>query len=234
MKVTIRIWDLPIRLFHWSLVLAVAAAYITATLGGNLMDWHGRIGAFILGLLVFRLIWGVIGSSPARLGHFFPTPPKLLAYLQGRWHGIGHNPLGALAVLALLADLSVLVGTGLFASDDIAFTGPLHKLVDDDALNDKLSGLHAQAFNLLLVLVLLHISAIAFYGVIKKNNLLVPMLTGNKTVPKALAATVTGGGPLRCITAVIVSGVVVWSVWGGVEIIKPVASAPATLTTPSF
>ncbi|PPD40097.1 MAG: cytochrome B [Methylobacter sp.] len=234
MKVTIRIWDFPTRLFHWSLVLAVVAAYITATLGGNLMDWHGRIGSFILGLLVFRLIWGFVGSTHARFGSFFPTLPRLAAYLKGRWHHLGHNPLGALAVFALLADLSLLVGTGLCSSDDIAFEGPLYKLVNDESLKDKLSGLHAQAFNFLLVLLALHIASIGFYRVIKKTNLILPMLTGKKEVPKALAIPVTGGGPVRFFTTVIIAGVVVWGVWGGVELIKPVESAPVPVTTPSF
>ncbi|MDD2724374.1 MAG: cytochrome b/b6 domain-containing protein [Methylovulum sp.] len=234
MKVTVRIWDFPIRLFHWLLVLAVVAAYVTATLGGNLMDWHGRIGSFILGLLIFRLIWGFIGSTYARFGSFLPTLPRLAAYLRGRWYGIGHNPLGALAVFALLADLSLLVGTGLCASDDIAFEGPFYQLVDDESSRDKLSGLHVQAFNFLLVLVALHIASIVFYRVVKKTNLVVPMLTGKKEVPKALATTVIGGGVFRFLTTVIISGAVVWGVWEGVEIIKPVESAPVTATPPSF
>lgn len=233
MKTTIRIWDFPIRLFHWLLVLSVAAAYITATLGGNLMDWHGRIGSLILGLLIFRAIWGFIGTTHARFGNFFPTPPRLVAYLKGRWQGIGHNPLGALAVFALLADLSVLVGTGLCASDDIAFAGPLFHWVDDESLSDKLSALHTQAFNLLLVLLTLHLTAIFYYRWIKKTNLVGPMLTGKKEVPKALATPATGGGVLRFLTAVMIAGALVWGVWGGVEIITPVESAPV-VSKPSF
>lgn len=234
MKETTRIWDFPIRLFHWLLVVAVAAAYITATLGGNLMDWHGRIGSLILGLLVFRFIWGFIGSTHARFANFFPTLPRLAAYLKGRWRGIGHNPLGALAVFALLADLSVLVVTGLFSSDDIAFAGPLFKLVDDDAVKDKISGLHSQAFDLLLVLLALHLTAIAYYRWIKKTDLIAPMLTGKKEVPKLLAITVTGGGVLRFFATALIAGVVVWGIWGGVELIKPVESAPMPVAAPNF
>ena len=182
MKVTVRVWDFPTRLFHWLLVFAVLAAYITATLGGNLMEWHGRIGSLIVGLLVFRLIWGFIGSTHDRFGNFFPTWPRLAAYLKGRWNGLGHNPLGALAVFALLADLAVLTASGLCASDDIAFEGPFYKLLDGDDLKDKVSGLHKQAFNFLLGLIALHIGSIAFYRVVKKTNLVLPMLTGKASV----------------------------------------------------
>lgn len=234
MKETVRIWDFPIRLFHWLLVLAVVAAYITATLGGNLMDWHGRIGSLILGLLLFRLVWGFIGSTHARFSEFFPTLSRLFAYLRGRWYGIGHNPLGALAVFALLADLSLLVGTGLCASDDIAFTGPLYQFIETDELRDKISGLHALAFNILLGLVALHIGSIAFYRIVKKANLVIPMFTGKKTVPKVLATPITGGGPVRFFTTALVSGAIVWSIWYGVEFIQPVESAPVVTATPGF
>ena len=121
MSVTIQIWDLPLRLYHWLLAVAVSAAIVTGELGGGLIDWHGRIGLFVLGLLVFRLLWGFVGTTHARFSQFFPTPGKLLAYLKGQWQGHGHNPLGALSVLALLGVLATLVGAGLFANDDIAF-----------------------------------------------------------------------------------------------------------------
>ncbi|MDD5579281.1 MAG: cytochrome b/b6 domain-containing protein [Methylobacter sp.] len=233
MKVTIHIWDLPLRLFHWLLAAAVVAAYITGKLGGNLIDWHGRIGALILGLLVFRIIWGFIGTTHARFINFFPTFSRLAAYLKGGWQGVGHNPLGALAVFALLADLAVLVSTGLFAGDDIAFEGPLFNLVDK-ALSDKLSGWHNLAFDLLAGLIAVHLAAIGFYRWVKKTNLVVPMVTGKKQVPKAVATSLTGGGALRFFTTVIISGAVVWGIWGGLEIIKPVESAPATVAKPSF
>lgn len=234
MKVTVPVWDLPIRLFHWLLVFAVVGAYVTATLGGNLMDWHGRIGSLIIGLLVFRLIWGFIGTTHARFGSFFPTLGRLVAYLRGHWQGIGHNPLGALAVLALLIDLVVLVGTGLCSSDDIAFEGPFHPLLNNDDWKDTVSGLHKQAFNFLLLLIFLHITAIVFYRLVKNNNLLVPMLTGKKQVPKLFASEVTGGGVLRFLSTVLISGAVVWGIWGSVEFFKPISSPSSVVATPSF
>lgn len=225
MKVTIHIWDLPLRLFHWLLAIAVAAAYITAKIGGSLIDWHGRIGLFILGLLVFRILWGFVGSTHARFLTFFPTPSKLLAYLKGRWHGIGHNPLGALSVFALLAVLAAQVGTGLFANDDIAFVGPLFNFVDK-SVSDRLTGLHNTIFDLLLAFIVLHVVAIVFYRWVKKTNLVVPMLTGKKQVPKTLAAALTGRpvkgvGAVGLILSLIISCTVVWSVSGGIAYLHP-------------
>jgi len=221
MKVAIHIWDLPHRLFHWLLAASVTAAYVTAKIGGALIDWHGRIGIFILGLLVFRIIWGFIGSTHSRFSTFFPTFSRLAAYLKGRWQGIGHNPLGGLSVIALIATLAVQVGTGLFANDDIAFQGPLFDLIDK-SFSDKLTGWHNTAFNFLLALVVLHLAAIIFYRWVKKTNLVVPMLTGKKKIPIALAEAVAtnhdkGFGAMRFILSLIISSTVVWGVSGGVS-----------------
>ncbi len=221
MKVTLPVWDLPHRLFHWLLVISVIAAYITAKIGGALIDWHGRIGIFILGLLVFRIIWGFIGSTHSRFATFFPTFLRLAAYLKGRWQGIGHNPLGALSVIALLTVLAVQVGTGLFANDDIAFEGPLFNFVDK-SFSDKLTGWHNTSFNFLLALIVLHVAAIIFYRWVKKTNLVGPMLTGKKNIPVALAESVAvshnqGYGVLRFILSLIISSTVVWGVSGGIS-----------------
>lgn len=231
MSVTIQVWDLPLRLFHWLLALSVAAAIVTGELGGNLIDWHGRIGVLIVGLLVFRIVWGFIGTTHARFASFFPTPAKIAAYLKGQWQGHGHNPLGALSVLALLGVLALLVGAGLFANDDIAFQGPLFSLVDK-ALSDRLSGLHALTFNVLAGLLVLHIAAIVFYVRVKKHNLVVPMLTGKKSVPKAQAVAASRVGVLRLLAALAISGAVVWGVSSGVQHFRPAPSAPAA--TPNW
>ncbi|MFZ2311860.1 MAG: cytochrome b/b6 domain-containing protein [Methylobacter sp.] len=239
MKITIHIWDLPHRLFHWLLAVSVTASYITAKIGGALIDWHGRLGIFILGLLVFRIVWGFIGSTHSRFATFFPTFSRLVAYLKGRWQGIGHNPLGGLSVIALLATLAVQVVTGLFANDDIAFEGPLFDFVDK-SFSDQLTGWHNTVFDFLLALVVLHLVAIIFYRGVKKTNLVVPMLTGKKKIPIALAEAVAtnhdkGFGPLRLILSLIISSTVVWGVSGGISQLYPVQSqqqiaqaAPAT------
>lgn len=227
MSVNIKVWDLPLRLFHWLLALSVLSVAVTGELGGNLIDWHGRIGALVLGLLVFRLIWGFIGSTHARFASFFPTPAAVAAYLKGRWQGVGHNPLGALSALALLLVLAAVVATGLYANDDIAYQGPLFSLVDK-SVSDTLTGWHARAFYALIVLVPLHLAAIVYYTRIRKHNLITPMLTGNKVVPKTLATKISGGGPIRFLAALIVAGVVVWGVSdGGGPATPPPPAAPA-------
>lgn len=215
MKVTVHIWDWPLRVFHWLLVVAVVGAYATGKLGGELTDWHGRLGSLVLGLLVFRLIWGFIGTTHARFSSFFPSFSRVRAYLKGEWQGPGHNPIGAFAVFALLAALIVLVTTGLFANDDIAFEGPLFNLIDKD-LSDKLSGWHALVINLLLGLVALHVAAIVFYQRVKKTNLVLPMLTGKKQLPRDLqSAAISRVGVLRIALTVLIAISVVWGVWRG-------------------
>jgi cytochrome b len=177
----IKIWDLPVRLFHWLLVLLLVAAVVTAKIGGNAMDWHGRIGLCILGLIVFRIVWGFVGSFHARFASFWPTPSSLRAYLRGEWSKQGHNPLGALSVLALLALIGFQATTGLFSTDDIAFSGPLNRLVSE-ATSSTLTRIHKVSANAILTLVALHLAAIAFYVLIKKETLIKPMITGWKSV----------------------------------------------------
>lgn len=210
----IKIWDLPLRAFHWLLVVTVFSAYITAELGGLWIDWHGRLGGFALGLLVFRLIWGFVGSTNARFSSFFPTPSRVTAYIKGQWQGYGHNPLGALSVLALLAILFALIGTGLFANDDIAFNGPLLNLVEKSQ-SDWLTGLHETIFNILLALIVLHIAAIAFYFFFKKKNLVKPMITGIQEKSGEVTQTNVGGGLVKFIIAVTIASLLVWIIFSG-------------------
>ena len=179
----IHLWDLPVRIFHWALVGLVTTAVITGELGGDLMDIHSKAGIAIIGLVVFRLIWGFVGSTHARFINFAPSPPKIKAYLRGQWKGVGHNPIGALSVLALLALLAIQAGTGLFSNDDIAFTGPLADLAGS-ALSNRLTSIHQLLSNFLLGLLVLHIVAIGFYVIFKKDNLVRPMITGWKEVQK--------------------------------------------------
>lgn len=206
--VRVRLWDLPLRLFHWSLVVAVGTAIATGLLGGNLMPLHGQAGLAILGLLVFRVVWGFIGPHHARFATFAPTPARLKTYLQGSWQGLGHNPLGALSVFALLGLLAAQAGTGLFANDDIAFTGPLYAWIDED-LALRLTGIHHQLAQGLFVLVGLHVAAIVFYLRVKKNNLVKPMISGWKEVqrdhPASHAPTHSGSGWLALAISLLLS-----------------------------
>jgi cytochrome b len=171
------VWDLPTRLFHWLLVVLVVAAYLTQEF--DAMVWHQRVGLGLLGLLVFRLIWGVIGSRHARFADFLRGPAAMRAYPRGEWQGLGHSPPGGWSVLLLLALPLMLVGTGLFANDDVAFKGLLAAWVDK-AVSDRLTGLHHLVFNLLLVVVGLHVAAIAYYRLVRRQDLLRPMWTGWK------------------------------------------------------
>lgn len=205
-----RLWDLPTRLFHWTLALGVVAAIVTGQIGGNLIEWHGRIGIGIVGLLVFRLVWGIAGSTYARFAHFFPTPGRIAAYLRGQWQGEGHNPLGALSVFALLGLLTVQVATGLVANDDIAFVGPLFDLVGKD-LSNRLTGLHHLFADGLFVLIGLHIAAIVFYVRIKKRNLVKPMLTGWQD---GHGETARGGSAVALIVGLLLAGAAIYGASG--------------------
>jgi len=209
----VRVWDLPTRLFHWLLAVLVVAAYITAQIGGSLIEWHGRVGIAITGLLAFRLVWGVVGSTYARFADFVPGPAHLWAHLRGHWSGLGHNPLGALSVLALLGVMLYQAVTGLFSNDEIAFSGPLRALVSSDT-GDWLSGLHRQNYWLIIVLVGLHVSAVLFYALVKKDNLVRPMITGMKEVEDADAAPAQGGGVVALIVALAITAAVLYFATG--------------------
>ena len=171
-----RVWDLPTRLFHWLLAGLIGFSWWSAK--NDHIDWHIWSGFGILTLLLFRLLWGLFGSSTARFANFVRGPAAVYGYLRGEWRGIGHNPLGALSVLLLLAATMAQVALGLFSADeDGLFSGPLAQLVSFDA-SEEITDLHEDFFNVLLVLIIVHVGAILFYAVIKRSNLVGPMITG--------------------------------------------------------
>lgn len=180
---TIRIWDLPTRLFHWALAASVIALVVTAKVGGNAMVWHLRLGYVVLALLIFRMVWGLMGGRWSRFGSFLYSPVRLVRYLRGAGHpedSAGHSPLGALSVFALLAVLIAQVGTGLLSDDEIAFSGPLTRFVSN-AVVGQATGYHKEIGQyLVLGLVALHILAIVFYVAVRKHQLVRPMLHGDK------------------------------------------------------
>lgn len=182
---TVRVWDLPTRIFHWALVACVVGLVVTANIGGPWMDWHGRLGLTVLSLLLFRVLWGFVGGHWSRFGSFLYPPSAVLTYLRGDAppeHRVGHNPLGMLSVLALLAVLLVQAGTGLFSDDEIAFTGPLASLVSGDTVS-LASRYHKSVGKLMLLLLLvMHVSAILFYKIFRKDDLVRPMVSGDKLV----------------------------------------------------
>lgn len=189
---TLRVWDLPTRCFHWLLAVAVVGLLVTGSLGGNWMNWHLRLGYTVLSLLLFRLVWGFAGGHWSRFRQFLFGPRLLLAYLGGRGtpeHTTGHTPVGALSVFALLLVLLVQVGTGLISDDEIAFFGPLVRFVSGDTVS-MATGYHKNVGKFLVLgLVVLHLVAIAFYRWVKRQDLIRPMLTGDKSVSAPLPAS---------------------------------------------
>ncbi|GHU13354.1 cytochrome b561 [Betaproteobacteria bacterium] len=228
----IRLWDLPTRLFHWLLVAAIAALFVTikADMDGGI-DWHAKIGLFVVGLIAFRLTWGFVGSTYARFFQFFPTPGKIIAYLKGEWHELGHNPLGALSVFALLALTALQVGLGLFTNDDISFQGSLYPLIDSD-LSATLTGWHRYLAYGLLAVIGLHLASIVFYKLVKKHNLIPPMLTGKIEVADTEAGKeAKGGGIVALIIALAIAALAVWGA-SGAWIPAPPPPPPATEIQP--
>ena len=179
----VRVWDLPTRLFHWLLVFSVIGLVITGHVGGNAMQWHARIGYAVFALLLFRIVWGFIGGHWSQFRSFAYGPGSLRAYLRGRAHPdhlVGHSPLGAGSVFAMLLVLLAQVATGLVGDDEIAFTGPLNRFVS------TVAGLRATWYHkevgqwLLVALVVLHVAAVAWYLRRKRQDLVRPMIVGDK------------------------------------------------------
>lgn len=195
----IRIWDLPTRIFHWALAAGVIGSVVTAKIGGNAMVWHFRFGYLILTLLVFRFVWGLVGGHWSRFATFIYSPATLLRYLRGHARpeehlDVGHSPLGAGSVFALLAILTLQVGTGLFADDEIANAGPLVRFVSS-ATSSLASGWHKNFGQwLIIALVVLHLGAIAFYRFRRGRDLVRPMLTGDKMLAGRVPASADGAG----------------------------------------
>ncbi|MFN3523897.1 MAG: cytochrome b/b6 domain-containing protein [Phenylobacterium sp.] len=215
--VRVRLWDLPTRLIHWSLVALVAFSWWSAEEGE--MELHRYSGYAVLALLVFRLYWGFAGSSTARFAGFVKGPAAVAAHLRsfaqrGPSDIAGHNPLGALSVLALLAALIAQVGFGLFAVDvDGLESGPLSHLVDFDT-GRVFAELHETSFNVLLVLIGLHLAAIAFYLVYKRDNLVRPMVTGWRTF-SGPAPAVRFAPAWRILVGVVLAAAAAWAVARG-------------------
>ena len=189
MKKIIRVWDLPIRVFHWLLVLCIVGSLVSVNLGENAIEWHAYFGYSVLTLLIFRILWGFVGSTHARFTSFFPNREKILNYLQGNApRELGHNPLGALSVFALLLALSVQVLTGLFVDDEIAFQGPLAKYVSN-SLVSILSEIHEGNQVVIYILITIHIAAIIYYRKWKGEDLITPMISGDKEIDPSEEAT---------------------------------------------
>ena len=187
---SVRVWDLPTRLFHWVLAACVIGSVVSAKLGGLAMVWHFRLGYAVLALLIFRLCWGLVGGHWSRFMSFLYSPAQAIRHFRGQEdHSTGHSPLGALSVFGLLAVLILQVASGLVSDDEIASSGPLTRFVSGDTVGQATAYHTGWGQGLLIALVLLHIAAIVFYTVAKRQAMVGPMLRGDKELPTAVPAS---------------------------------------------
>ncbi len=206
----IRVWDAPTRLFHWAIVILLGVSWLTESRGW--MELHFLSGYSVIALLLFRLAWGFVGSETARFSQFVKSPIAALRHLA-RLHKcepdaeIGHNAAGGWMVLVMLALLAVQVSTGLFANDDGDTEGPLFKYVTKER-SDWLSHIHAVNFGLIKLAVLTHVVAILAYAVLKRHDLVWPMITGRKHLPRDVAAPVLAS-PVRALVVFALAAVLV-------------------------
>lgn len=226
------VWDLPVRLFHWLLVLLLSLLWVSGQFGGldlslplpgdktlflTNMDLHALLGQAVLVLVVFRLLWGVVGSTTARFASFVRGPRAVISYLQAMLRGqtpvtVGHNPAGGLMIVFLLGLLLTQSVTGLFASDDIFFEGPLAHLVASET-SAQLTELHGWLFKLLQVAAALHVAAVVYY-LLRGKNLVRAMVTGRK--PHTLVAAAEVAGLQRApgwlaLLLLLLAGLAVWA-----------------------
>jgi cytochrome b len=214
---TIRVWDLPTRLFHWLLAACVIGLVITGSVGGNWMNWHLRLGYAVLTLLLFRLVWGFVGGHWSRFASFLYLPSSLVAYLRGQStpeHEAGHSPLGALSVFGLLLILAIQVASGLMSDDEIAVSGPLTRFVSGDTVS-LATGYHTEVGKFIVIaLVVLHVLAILFYKLVRKQSLVRPMVVGDKQLatPVRPARDTTGTRLLALVVLLLCGAAVNWLV----------------------
>jgi len=219
MTYLVRVWDAPTRLFHWALVLCVVGLVVTSQIGGAAMEWHFRLGYSVLALLLFRCVWGVVGGHWSRFKSFIYSPSQVLSYLQGRSdpaHQVGHNPLGALSIFALLGFLTLQVGTGLFSDDEIAAAGPLARFVSSTWVGNA-TFYHRNIGKLaLLALVAMHLLAIGFYFFKKHDNLVRPMIIGDKQLDFCAESAIDDRTSrfkatlIALICAALIASLVIW------------------------
>jgi cytochrome b len=205
-----RVWDAPVRLFHWAIVVLLPISYLAAET--NRTQLHFITGYAVLVLVLFRLAWGIVGSDTARFSRFLVSPlagVRHLATLTRREPDIqvGHNAAGGWMVLLMLLLILVQVGSGLFAKSDQGAQGPLTRHIDD-ATSAWLSGVHERAFNLVLALIALHLLSIAVYALVKKQDLVRPMITGKKRLPAATRAPRMASPLLAAVLLAVAAAIV--------------------------
>jgi cytochrome b len=205
-----RVWDAPTRLFHWVLIVLIATSWVTQY--ENWMEWHKLSGYTILTLLLFRLAWGFVGSDTARFSRFLRSPLAALRHLSHITrrepdYEIGHNAAGGWMVLVMLLLLLVQAVSGLFSNDDIDTEGPLTNLVSKEQ-SDWFSHIHSINFTLIEIVIALHVLAIIAYAVLKKQDLVRPMVTGKKRMPGAMRPPRMASPILAAVLLLVAAGVV--------------------------
>lgn len=220
------VWDLPLRLFHWSLVAAIGLLWLTHYLGYEHLtelparfnlDWmtiHMWLGYWTLSLVIFRVLWGFIGPRHSRFASFFPLPGRIRSYLKGVAKPVGHNPLGAFMVFLMLGLVGAQATTGLFATDDIITFGPLNEVTWlSPATTAWFNSLHHRLFDYILIAIAVHVLAITIYTLALKQNLLRPMLHGRK--PESRVPTteaIASSQVLRAVMAVAIASAIVYGI----------------------
>ncbi len=215
------VWDLPLRAFHWLFAASILASWATAEAGFGWMQWHIRLGYWMIGLLSFRILWGFVGPRHARFTSFLAGPRAIWRYAKGLTgfgdavQSVGHNPLGGLMVIVMLLLVAFQVSTGLFATDDIAWTGPYNPSVSG-ATAHYLTKLHHRNFNLIWAAIGLHVAAISYYAFVKKQNLVPAMLTGWKPAEAVPAGEAISSSELwKALIVMVVSAGIVYAVLHG-------------------
>jgi cytochrome b len=216
MPAVVRVWDLPTRVFHWSLVACVVGSVISGNLGGGAMTWHFRFGYCVVTLLMFRVIWGFSGGHWSRFSSFAYGPSQIMGYLRaggGSGHAVGHNPLGSLSVFAMLGILLLQVTSGLMSDDEIAASGPLARWISGNWVS-LATWYHKDVGKILLImLIITHLMAIVFYGWRKNQNLIRPMIIGDKLLEaEAPPSSDTTGDRIRAAVLLMVCAGLVWGV----------------------
>jgi cytochrome b len=221
-SVTLRVWDLPTRVFHWALAFSVLGLIISGTLGGGAMEWHIKIGYLVASLLIFRIIWGFVGGYWSRFIQFFYSPITILRYLRGHSmpsHEVGHNPLGSLSVWGMLFILGAQVASGLVSDDEIATQGPLARFVS--SANSLLATSYHKHWGkwIIMALVSLHVAALLFYLYKKKQNLIQPMVIGDKSFESSTASGVIASkdGTAQRVTALAIFIIIASAVFYAVQ-----------------
>ena len=227
---TIKIWDVPVRIFHWSLVTLFIAAYVTNLLGPNYFNYHLWAGYGIIVLVVFRILWGFVGTYHARFFNFVSNPVATTKYAlsvlkKKDVHYLGHNPLGAVMVVALLLAILVQAVTGLFTNAEIINLGPLYGYINDE-LSLKLTSIHRQLFYWIAGAIFLHIAAVLFHVWFKRDNIVKAMFTGKKNTDE-LAAEKSISSSKIWLAIIIVAIVIAALVW-------IISGAPEAVTDPGY